>query len=397
MSSSSRPGPDRRLARTAALLLALVGTQWVGAPAARAALPLPVVAVPPGAQRTSVVVDLGAGTAPAGAVSVTLAGAPQQATVAPVVSDRMAVALVVDASAAGRAALPGWLSAAARFVLDAPSGARTAVVADRNPPAVVAPPQTDASAVVGALGTVRADGARGTAAALDLAVDQLPAAPPGNRLVVLYTTSADAGGEKAADLRDKLARSGTILVVVGAAADSGYWSGVSRATGGFFAPAGIPVVVPALDQVATTLRGRYVVSFPTPAHRPARMAISVDAGPLRMTGDAVVPADRGRAGVFGVGVGTVLAAILVAALLAAAAAVFVLRRRPAPAAPPPVVARGRAAVPRGLPPGSRPPRDMPPGGAPPGGAPPGGASPGGASPGGAPPGGAPPGDLPPPG
>jgi hypothetical protein len=347
MSSSSPPRRDR-LAALLLLVTVMVVGPGAGLPSAAAAVPLSVIAVIPGARDTSVVVDLGAGTKPADAVAVTLAGAPQRATVTPVLSDHIAVALVVDASEAGGAALPGWLSAAARFVLEVPPQARTVVVADTAPPTVIAAPRPGAIGVVGALSTVRAAGRRSTSDALTLATDQFPVAPADSRLVVLYTTSPDAGGESAAALGARLTSAGAMLVVVGVAAAGAYWSGVSRSTGGFFAPARVPVVVPALDQVATTLRGRYRVTFPTPQKLPARLSIRVDAGDLTLAADAVVGANDGSPSRPASGVGTVLWSILLMALLAAAVVVLV-RRRAGRRAPPPV-AVGRASVP-----GTRPP------------------------------------------
>jgi hypothetical protein len=291
MSSSSRPQPDRRVARTVASLLVAFLTVCLVPPAAVAAVPLPVVAVLPGAGQSSVVVDLGTGLQPATAhdVTVTLAGTAQPATVTPVLSDRLAIALVVDASEAGAAALPGWLSAAARFVLEAPAGARTAVVADTTPPTTIIPAGRGPVDVIQALSAVRPHGARSTSDALTLALGQLPQAPAGPRLVVLYTTASDAGGESAAALAARVARAGAMLVVVGPAGTSGFWSPAGRSTGGFFAPAGVPVVIPALDQVATTLRGRHLVTFPTPDRLPARLSINVRADGVMLTGDAVVP------------------------------------------------------------------------------------------------------------
>lgn len=325
MSSSSPPRRDRR---TALLLLvsAMVVGPWADPAPAAAAVPLPVVAVVPGARQTSAIVDLGAGTKPADAVSVTLGGARQRATVTPAVSDDMAVAVVVDASEEGAAALPGWLSAAARFALEIPARARAVVIADTAPPAVVATPRPGAIGVIGALSAVRAAGPRSTSDAVTLAVDQVRIAPAESRLVVLYTTSHDAGGESAAALSARLTRADTMLVVVGAAAGSPYWSRVSRSTGGFFAPASVPVVVPALDQVATTLRGRYRVTFPTPPERPATVSIRVDADDLSLTADAVVPADDGSAARPASSVGVVWWALLAVALLAAVG--VLVRRRP---------------------------------------------------------------------
>ncbi len=355
MSSSSPPRRDR-WATLLLLVTAMVAGAGAGAPAPSAAVPLQVVAAIPGDPETSLVVDLGAGTKPAEKVSVTLAGAPLRATVTPVLADRMAVALVVDASEAGAAALPGWLSAAARFALELPATARTAVVTDTAPPAVVTTPGPGAIGVVGALNAVRAAGRRNTSDALTLAAEQVRAGPAASRLVMLYTTSPDAGGESAAALSARLTAAGTMLVVAGAAAGSAYWSGVSRATGGFFAPAAVPVVVPALDQVATTLRARHRVTFPTPQNRPAAVSVSVDAGDLTLTADTVVPADAGAAPRPASGGGTGWWAILLMGLLAvagaaAAAAVLLWRRSTGPDThPPPLVARGRATVP-----GTRPP------------------------------------------
>jgi hypothetical protein len=357
MSSSSRPRRDRR-ATLLLLVTAIVAGSGAGAPAPGAAVPLRVVAVIPGDRQTSVVVDLGAGTKPPEKVAVTLAGAPQSATVTPALAGTMAAALVVDASEAGAAALPGWLSAAARFALELPAEARTVVVADTAPPTVVATPGPGAIGVVGALNAVRAAGRRNTSDALTLAAQQVRAGPAESRLVMLYTTSPDAGGESAAALSARLTAAGTMLVVVGAAAGSAYWSGVSRATGGFFAPADVPVVVPALDQVATTLRARHRVTFATPPNRPAAVSVSVDAGDLTLTADTVVPADAGAAPRPPSAGGTVWWAILLMGLLAvagaaAAAAVLLWRRSGGPdthAPPPPLVARGRATVPRTHPP-----------------------------------------------
>jgi hypothetical protein len=351
MSSSSPRRPDRRAALLLVLVSVLVVGPGAGRPASAAAVPLSVVAVIPGARETSVVVDLGAGTKLADTVAVTLAGVPQRVTVTPALSDHMAVALVVDASEAGAAALPGWLSAAARFALEVPAQARTVVVADTAPPTVIAAPQPGAMGVVGALSTVRAAGRRSTSNALTLAIDQLPVPAAESRVVVLYTTAREAGGESAAALSGRLTVGKAMLVVVGVAAASAYWSGVSRSTGGFFAPTSVPVEVPALDQVATTLSGRYRVTFPTPQKLPARLSIRVDAGDLTLTADTVVGPNGELPSPPASGVGTVLWSILLMALIAVAVAVLVWRR-PGRRTPPPPIAVGRASVPETRPPHS---------------------------------------------
>ncbi|MFC7528716.1 VWA domain-containing protein [Actinoplanes sp. GCM10030250] len=300
-----------------------------------APVPLPVVASMVAGGETTVVVDLGAGP-PGGteAVTVTHDGVARSARLEPVVADGLAVTLVVDASSAGAATLPAWLSAAARFVLGAPSGTRSVVIPDRAPAAAITEPQRGASGVVRALDGVRAGGERDTAAALDLAADQFPEAADGRRVVVLYTTAADAGGSSAEQVAARYRASGTILVVVGTAAAAGYWSGAAAGTGGFFAPAGDPVVVPALDQVETTLSGRYLVRFPTPAELPARVGVRVETEELAFTGETVVEAPGGDAGrPWGpwIGGGVVLGLGLLVGLL------LIVRGRAAPA-PAPVIA-----------------------------------------------------------
>ncbi|MEU8228021.1 VWA domain-containing protein [Actinoplanes sp. NPDC048967] len=293
MSSCTRTRPDRRRTRAAALLLA-VGTLLAVSPAAAAApVPLPITAVLVDGAQTSLVVDLSASTRPA-AVAVTHDGRPQQATVEPVVADGLAVTLVVDTSADGATALPAWLSAAARFILEAPGTTRAAVIAGSAPASVTAGGERGRAGVIRALTSLRPRGERDTAAALSLAERQFPTAETGRRVVVLYTTAADAVGERADVLAGRFRASGTILVVVGTAAGGSYWASAAAGTGGFFAPAGDPVVMPALDQVTTTLRGRHLIRFPTPASLPATVSVRVDAGDLELAGDAVVPAPVAR-------------------------------------------------------------------------------------------------------
>jgi hypothetical protein len=123
------------------------------------------------------------------------------------------------------------------------------------------------------------------------------------------------------------------------------------------------VVVPALDQVESTLRDRYLVCFATPPELPATVNVRIDTGDLTLTGDAVVPAPGGGKGGGGAVSRTIIGSMLVAAGLATVVAIVILLiargRRPRPAAGPPALtsvfigrasapqpARGRAVVPR---------------------------------------------------
>jgi len=327
--------------------------QGYGPAPAAAAVPLPAIAVLPGTQQTSLVVDLGASTESVAdkTAQITIAGARQTAPLLPVVSARLAVTFVIDTSADGGTALPAWLSAAARFILEAPAGTQAAVVTDTSPPSLISPPQRGPTGIVRALSGIRAGGQRSTSDALTLAKAQFPASPTGRRAVVVYTSAADAGGESAAALGARFQQAGTMLIVVGGVADSAYWPEAARATGGFFAPAGKPVAVPALDQVATTLRGRYLVQFPTPEALPARASVRIETGKLILTGDVVIPARvagsrAGRPGLasrYRVELALATAAV---GVLVVIAAVLLIRRRTARtgAAATATVARGRASV-----------------------------------------------------
>jgi len=294
------------------VLLALV-------PAGPTTVPLPGVTVLPVADRqVSLVVDIAGGTRPLPpeAVSVDVAGTRQPAMFVPVMSDQLAASVVVDVSQAGGAGLASWLSGAARFVLDAPAGARTAVVADTTPPAVLARSPDGPVDIVRALSGVQPHGARDTSDALALAVRELAATPAAPRVVILYTGAADAGDVASGDLAARLAREHVLLVVVSTAAATRYWTEATRPTGGFLAPAGA-ATVPAFDQVATTLRDRYLVTFPAPAQLPARASVRVDLPQVAMATDVVIPAadappDRGSGG------GWLTVAVWVAVLVAAA-------------------------------------------------------------------------------
>ncbi|MEV6300694.1 hypothetical protein AB0M02_14900 [Actinoplanes sp. NPDC051861] len=297
-----------------------------------APVPLPVAAAMVAGAETTLVVDLGDGPAvgPA-AVTVTSDGSRRAARLEPVVADGLAVTLVVDASAAGGETLPAWLSAAARFILSVPSGTRSVVIADRAPAAAVTPPQRGAYGVVRALNTVRAGGERDTATALELASGQFPEVAAGRRVVLLYTTAADAGGPGASRLAADYRARGTLLVVVGSAAAARYWTAAAGGTGGFFAPAGDPVVVPALDQVETTLSGRHLVRFPTPPDLPAPVEVRVETEELAFTGEAVVESPTGSPGLAWGWLITIAGALI---LLLGGLVIFVRARRASRPSPP---------------------------------------------------------------
>lgn len=76
---------------------------------------------------------------PPDAFSVVSGGRRVPARAVPLISDRLAVGLVLDASSDTAAALHAGLSGTTSFVLQLPASARVTAVADRNPPVLVAP------------------------------------------------------------------------------------------------------------------------------------------------------------------------------------------------------------------------------------------------------------------
>ena len=335
MSSPSRTWSERAWSERAAALVAGVLAALVAlfacVPAAAAAAPVPlrVVTTLPGSDgRSLLVLDLSAAPgAGEPAVTVEQDGTPLVSTLTPVVGETMGVTLVVDNSTDGAAEVPAWLSAGARFILEAPAQARAVVVTASAPAAVATGPEQGPVEIVRALEAVRAGGERDTSAALALASDQFPDIGPGHKVVVLYTSAPDAGGASAAALAARFRARGQLLVVVGPAAAEGFWGAAATGTGGFFAPAGDPVVVPALDQVRTTLQSRYLVEIPTPQRLPATLSVAVDVDGVALRGQAVIaapPATPDEDPAVPVAVWWTVAAVGVLAL--AAIAFFLVRR-----------------------------------------------------------------------
>ncbi|HEX3257077.1 MAG TPA: VWA domain-containing protein, partial [Pseudonocardia sp.] len=183
-----------------------------------------------------------------GPITVAVDGQPQPTTATPLVSERTALALVVDASADGGPGLHPGLGGLVDFALGLPPTTRTALVADTTPPAVVTQTRADPTGVLTGLSGITAGGGRQTVAALELAVAQLPREPDGPRLVVLYT-----GGASTADAPDALAarlRADGVVLAVVTTADDGYWRAVADGTGGVAVGAAPSGVVDAFGRVA---------------------------------------------------------------------------------------------------------------------------------------------------
>ena len=311
--------PGRR-AGIAALLGLLLALQPAGATKARAAQQ-DAVAVPAGTTdgRTRLVVELPAGR-PAPSWSATVDGSPRPATAVPLLSDRLTMALVVDASQDGGRVLQSGLSGVVDFVFSAPAAARAAVVADTGPPAVVTPLRSGPADLLSGLSALEPRGDRQTVAALDLAAEQLPPEAESPRLVVLYTAAPDAAGRSAADLGARLAAAGIVLGVVTTAGEGGpvppYWSAAAGATGGTAVSARGTEAVEGFMGLEAALRSRYVVTVPAPDRFPANVAVRVDGASPPLTADAVVPAPpASRAAAATTGTGSIVGAVLVVVVL----------------------------------------------------------------------------------
>jgi hypothetical protein len=200
-----------------------------------------LVAVPAGTTggQSRLIVDLsgtGGSTVPPGSISVAVDQTARPTRAGPLLSDRLAMALVVDTSQAGGPVLQPGPNGVADFALTVPSATRRTLVTDTSPPAVVSRLQPGAVDLLRGLSDLRVRGDRQTVAALDLAVAQLPPEAENPRLVVLYTTAPDATALSAADLATRLTAAGVVLAVVSTASDGGpvpaYWSSAAAVTGG---------------------------------------------------------------------------------------------------------------------------------------------------------------------
>lgn len=273
-----------------------------------------------------------------GPVEAVVGGQPRPVTTTPLISERTAMALVVDASADGGPGLQPGLGGFVDFALRAPPATRTALVADTTPPTVVVPLQAGPAGVLTGLGRITPRDERQTAAALDLAVAQLPQEPDGPRLVVLYTGGANTapprselgtgspstssgsrargagtGPDTSDALAERLRGSGVVLAVV-TTADVGYWQAVAAGTGGVAVGAPPSGVVDAFDRVADALRTRSLVTLPAP-DRSTPAVVRVGG----QSADTVLPAEGGRGHPVVVTAGVVLGlVVLVLAVFALA-------------------------------------------------------------------------------
>ncbi len=273
-------------------------------------------------------------TASARPAVTALAGGQELPTVvAPVLSDRTALALVLDASAEGGPALRGGgLSGAVDFLVQLPPGARTAVIADRRPPEVAAGSTVGISDDLRATSSLRSAGPRATSEALTLALRELAVPSGGSPVIVLYTTASTASPDgDAAALAARFQAAGAILAVVTTSADDAYWPAVATATGGVAVRAAPERSLEAFDAVAEALRRRHTVTLDQPADGASAMTLRValaggtEAGRGRpvVGRGCTVRTGRGPAAAVAVAVGRVLRGARGTAVVASGAALLI--------------------------------------------------------------------------
>ena len=317
------PPPIRR-GLAAVFSVALVAVLSVaGAPVAAAQASLDVVASGVADGRARLIVGTDDGPPGPPSVSVWVAGVAQPTRVDALLSERLAMALVVDTSTDAAAVLPAGATGAANLVLAAPPAARGTLVVGSAPPVVAAPWPSGREAMLAGLSAVQPGGTRATAAALDLALAQLPAVATDPRIVVLFTAAPDAGGEPAAAVVDRMRAAGAVLAVVetGGAGPADFWSTTAAGTGGVAVRAASTDVVAAFDRVTQALQRRWLVTIPAPERLPATVVVRTGGGAAPLTAEAVVPAPPPALG------GPALLVVLVVLAVVAVLLVVALRRR----------------------------------------------------------------------
>jgi len=264
---------------------------WAGP--AGAAATLTVVSVAPGDDQVTMVVgvDPPPSLAQPGTFTVASGDAGKLPTDArPVLGPQLAAATVLDTSAAGAGELQNGINGTTNLLLQLPDGVRNLVVADGgDAPRMVSPLTQGATEAIAALNSARAAGTRHTGAALDAAADGLPPQAGRSRLVLLYTGAPDAGGEPAEQLGRRLAQAGVVLAVVTTGPGQQYWSDAAGVTGGVAVAATGAASLRPFDQVASTLRSRFVLTFPRPSTLPATVRVSMSVAGQTVSQSAMVP------------------------------------------------------------------------------------------------------------
>jgi hypothetical protein len=280
---------------TVGLLLAVLITSLPASATGEAtANELQVVAVHTGAApRLSVVIEappgLGDQALTSDDVSVTVGGKPVVATVTPLASRGLSVALVIDTGSDVTALeLAAVQSGATEFLLRLPRGAHTLVVDAGWEPEVVAPLSPQPSAALSAISAARTSGRSSAQAGVLLAAEALQAASPGPRAIIVCTPGIDDHGVLAERLSQAVLHAEAVVNVILTGADP-IWEWVVDRTGGTVVRTGASQVVQSYTDLATALGDQYVLAFKPPGGSPTTAEVTVRSGEQEYRGVITFP------------------------------------------------------------------------------------------------------------
>jgi hypothetical protein len=256
---------------------------WASNPVAAAEDELRVIAVhTASAPRVSMVVEAPPALLDHAVTSdelfVTVDGEPVATSVTPMASSALSVALVVDTGSGMTAdELAAVQSGATEFLLRLPPGAHTAVVNAGDDPEVVAPLSTPPAEALTAVSALRGGRPSSAAAGVLRAAEALQGAPPGPRVIIVYSRGVDKHGVLAEKLSQAISQAEAVVNVLLTGADP-IWERVVDRTGGTVVHTGASQVVRSYAGLATALSDQYLVAFKAPGELPTVAEVILQAG-----------------------------------------------------------------------------------------------------------------------
>ena len=256
---------------------------WASHPAAAAGDELRVIAVhTASAPHVSMVVEPPSTPPQNGSekesCSVTIDGEPVATTVSPMASGDLSVALVIDtASDLTPQELAAVQNGATDFLLRLPDEAHTMVVTAGGKPQVVAPLSAHRAEALSAISALRVGGSRATMAATMLAAESLESAPPGPRVIIVYTDGRRTGTTRGPRLSQAVLHSEAVVNVIPTGTDT-LWPSVVDQAGGGVVTTSAEDIVQSFGDLAATLGEQYLVTFEAPGELPAVAQVAFQTG-----------------------------------------------------------------------------------------------------------------------
>jgi hypothetical protein len=234
------------------------------------------------APRVSMVIAPQAGASgtprPPDEVSVWLRSGRVPATVTPVASRSLSIGLVIDTGSEMTAeSLQAVQSGATEFLLRLPPGANSMVISAGGDPRIVAPLTSDRADQLSGISALRPGGARSTAEGVILAAESLAAAPPGPRVVIVFSNGPDESGPPVQPVTDSIGRVGAIVTVIQTGAHD-FWPQVVAHSGGDMLSGAAADAAHLYRSAATAISNQYVVAFQAPDPLPTVAELTVRTG-----------------------------------------------------------------------------------------------------------------------